>query len=185
MRHKTMWDTTTTGGDTATTVAPDPAFEGLSFGNDAGCADDYPGRVDTISAVDEFTVEFKLCQPHPAFLAQMAFLVFGIQPEEHLAATSGAPLDNPIGTGPYSLQEWVRGDSVIFARNDAYYGQVAPHAIAVLNWATDSSGRLVALQSGNSYGMTFPGREDYATIEGDDNLLIEGADSVGRTLPRN
>jgi len=171
-------DTTTTAGGTATTaapnvtVAPDPSFEGISFGNDAGCADDYAGRVDTISAVDEFTVEFKLCQPHPAFLAQMAFLVFGIQPEEHLAATGGAPLDNPIGTGPYSLQEWVRGDSVIFARNDAYYGQVAPHATAVLNWATESSGRLVELQSGNSFGMTFPGPEDYATIDGDDNLTL-------------
>jgi peptide/nickel transport system substrate-binding protein len=155
----------------ATTVAPDPAFEGLAFGNDAGCTDDYAGRVDTITAVDEFTVQFELCQPHPAFLASIAFLVFGIQPEEHLAATGGAPLDNPIGTGPYSLQEWVRGDSVIFARNDAYYGQVAPHETAVLNWATESSGRLVELQSGNSYGMTFPGQEDFDTIQGDDNLV--------------
>jgi peptide/nickel transport system substrate-binding protein len=155
----------------ATTVAPDPAFEGLAFGNDAGCTDDYAGRVDTITAVDEFTVQFELCQPHPAFLASIAFLVFGIQPEEHLAATDGAPLDNPIGTGPYSLQEWVRGDSVIFARNDAYYGQVAPHETAVLNWATESSGRLVELQSDNSYGMTFPGQEDFDTIQDDDNLV--------------
>jgi peptide/nickel transport system substrate-binding protein len=178
--------TTTSGGSTettvasggtdttaapATTVAPDPAFEGLAFGNEAGCTDDYAGRVDTITAVDEFTVQFELCQPHPAFLASIAFLVFGIQPEEHLAATDGAPLDNPIGTGPYSLQEWVRGDSVIFARNDDYYGQVAPHETAVLNWATESSGRLVELQSGNSYGMTFPGQEDFDTIQDDDNLV--------------
>ena len=47
--------------------------------------------------------------------------VFGIQPEEHLEATSGAPIDNPVGTGPYALDEWVRGDSVVYARNDAYY----------------------------------------------------------------
>jgi peptide/nickel transport system substrate-binding protein len=156
----------------ATTVAPDPAFEGLAFGNEAGCAEDYTGRVDTISALDEFTVEFSLCQPHGAFLEQIAFLVFGVQPEEHLVATGGAPIDNPVGTGPYSLQEWVRGDSVIYTRNDAYYGEVAPHETAVLNWATESSGRLVELQSGNSYGMTFPGPEDFATIEGDDNLTL-------------
>ncbi|MCL1595413.1 MAG: ABC transporter substrate-binding protein [Actinomycetia bacterium] len=157
---------------TAVTVAPDPGFAGRSFGNEAGCAEDYAGRVDKITAVDEFTVQFDLCQPHPAFLAQVAFLVFGIQPEEHLEATGGAPLDNPIGTGPYALQEWVRGDSVIFTRNDDYYGQVAPHETAVLNWATESSGRLVELQSGTSFGMTFPGPEDFATIEGDANLTL-------------
>jgi ABC-type transport system substrate-binding protein len=170
--------TEASGGSTDTTVAPDvtvapdPEFPGKSFGNEAGCAADYTGRVDTITALDEFTVEFQLCQPHGAFLEQIAFLVFGIQPEEHLEATGGAPIDDPVGTGPYSLQEWVRGDSVIFTRNDAYYGQVAPHQTAVLNWATESSGRLVELQSGNSYGMTFPGTEDFATIEADDNLTL-------------
>ncbi len=190
MRRKTTWlvlvlafalvvaacsgsssDTTTTAASVGTTEAT-VAFEGLSFGNEAGCADDYKGRVDKITAVDEFTVQFDLCQPHPAFLAQVAFLVFGIQPQEHLEATGGAPLDNPIGTGPYALQEWVRGDSVIFTRNDAYYGQVAPHQTAVLNWATESSGRLVELQSGNSFGMTFPGPEDFATIADDANLTL-------------
>ena len=173
-------ETTTTAAETDTTEptettateAPDPGFQGKSVANEAGCAEDYSGRVDKITAVDEFTVQFDLCQPHPAFLEQIAFDVFGIQPEEHLEATGGAPLDNPIGTGPYSLQEWVRGDSVIYTRNDAYYGDVAPHATAVLNWATESSGRLLELQSGDSFGMTFPGPEDYATIEGDPNLVL-------------
>jgi ABC-type transport system substrate-binding protein len=167
-------DTTTTtaaGGTdtTATTVAPDPSFVGdiLDAG---GC--DYGGRVNTIEAVDEFTVEFTLCGPHPAFLAQIAFGVFGIQPKAHLEATGGAPLDNPIGTGPYSLKEWVRGDSIVYARNDDYYGTKPTHSTAVLKWATESSGRLIELQSGEADGMTFPGPEDYATINGDADLTL-------------
>jgi ABC-type transport system substrate-binding protein len=167
-------DTTTTAGGTDTTSppvtnAPDPAFVGEVL-DAGGC--DYGGRVNTIEATDEFTVEFTLCGPHPAFLAQIAFGVFGIQPAEHLEATGGAPLDNPIGTGPYSLQEWVRGDSVVYARNDAYYGTKPAHSTFVLKWATESSGRLIELQSGNADGMTFPGPEDYATIEGDANLTL-------------
>ena len=171
-----------TGDTTATTQAPDTtdttqasdttaaATTDLAILDAGGC--DYGGRVDTIKALDELTVEFTLCGPHPAFLAQIAFGVFGIQPAEHLEATGGAPLDNPVGTGPYSLQEWVRGDSVVYARNDAYYGQVAPHQTAVLKWATESAGRLIELQSGNADGMTFPSPEDFATIEGDDNLVL-------------
>ncbi len=166
-------DTTTTATPTETTTtttrAPDPGFEGAIL-DAGGC--DYGGRVNTIEAVDEFTVEFTLCGPHPAFLAQIAFGVFGIQPAEHLEATGGAPLDNPIGTGPYALKEWVRGDSVVYTRNDDYYGQKAPHTTAVLKWSTESAGRLIELQSGNADGMSFPGNEDIATIEGDPNLVL-------------
>ncbi len=164
--------TDTTAATTTTTRAPDPGFEGKVL-DSGGCdTDGYTGRVDTITAVDEFTVEFVLCNPHPAFLAQIAFGVFGIQPEEHLEATGGAPLDNPVGTGPYALEQWNRGDSVVFTRNDAYYGTMPTHETAVLKWSTESAGRLLELQSGTADGMTFPGSEDYATIEGDPNLQL-------------
>ncbi len=162
-------DTTTTTAAATTTAAPDPGFEGLVL-DAGGC--EYGGRVESITAVDEFTVVFDLCGAHPAFLAQIAFGVFGIQSEENLEATGGAPLDNPVGTGPYSLVEWVKGDSVVYARFDDYYGTKAPHQTAVLKWVTDSAGRLLELQSGNADGMTFPGPEDYATIEGDPDLVL-------------
>ncbi len=148
---------------------PSGEFEGRVL-DAGGC--DYGGRVNTITAVDPLTVEFVLCGPHPAFLAQMAFIVFGIQPEEHLEATGGSPLDNPVGTGPYSLREWIRGDSVVYDRFDDYYGTVAPHETMVLKWATESAGRLLELQAGTGDGMTFPGPEDYATIENDDSLVL-------------
>ncbi len=157
-----------------TTAAPTTTeammeFEGKVL-DAGGC--DYGGRVEKISALDQYTVEFDLCGPHPAFLAQIAFGVFGIQPEEHLEATGGAPLDNPVGTGPYSLEEWVRGDSVVFKRFDDYYGQKPAHETLVLRWATESAGRLLELQAGAVDGITFPGTEDLATIEADPDLVL-------------
>ncbi len=165
-------ETTTTvaaSPDTTQPAEPSPDFMGAVL-DAGGC--DYGGKVNTITAVDELTVQFELCSPDPAFLAKLAFGVFGIQPSEHLEATGGAPLDNPIGTGPYALQEWVRGDSVIFSRNDAYYGDLAPSQTAVLRWATESAGRLLELQSLQVDGITFPGTEDLATIEADPNLVL-------------
>ncbi len=175
---------TTTGGETTTTAAPSPDFEGLVLDSQVGCGGElgyndaegnpatYAGRVNTITAVDEFTVEFALCGPHPAFLAQIAFGVFGIQPEEHLEATGGAPLNNPIGTGPYVLTEWVQGDSVNYERFEDYYGTPAAAQTFVLKWATESAGRLVEMQAGTADGMTFPGTEDLAGIEADPNLTL-------------
>ncbi len=167
-------ETTADAGTTETTappetVAPDPAFVG-SVIDAGGC--EYGGRVESITALDEFTVEFDLCGSHPAFLAQIAFGVFGIQPEEHLAATGGSPLDNPVGTGPYVLDEWVRGDSVNYSRFDDYYGPQPTHSTLVLKWATESAGRLLELNSGTVDGITFPGTEDLAGIEADPNLTL-------------
>ena len=171
---------TTAAGETPTTAAPMQTttsvaarvgYEGLAL-DSGGCEiGDYEGRVSTITALDEHTVEFALCGPHPAFLAQIAFGVFGIQPAEHLEATGGAPLDNPIGTGPYVLKEWVRGDSVVYERFDDYYGQVAPHQTLVLRWATESAGRLLELQT-QADGVTLSNTDDLAGIEGDPNLTL-------------
>ncbi len=163
-------DTTAPPDDTPdTTAPPDDGFVGRVL-DAGGC--DYGGRVNTITALDAQTVEFALCGPHPAFLAQMAFIVFGIQPEEHLEATGGAPLDNPIGTGPYALREWIRGDSVVYDRFDDYYGQAAPSETFVLKWATESAARLLELQADTADGMTFPAPDDYETIENDPNLVL-------------
>jgi hypothetical protein len=175
--------TTAAPAEETTTAAPSADFAGKAIesggcGRELGWNDDdgnpvtYGGRVDTITAVDEFTVEFKLCGPHPAFLAQIAFGVFGIQAEEHLEATGGAPLDKPVGTGPYVLDEWVRGDSVNYSRFDDYYGDKPAHSKLVLKWATESAGRLLELQSGTVDGITFPGTEDLAVIESDPNLTL-------------
>ena len=159
--------TTTTAGPT-TTQAPDPGFAGDVL--EGPC--EGTQKIKKISAVDEFTVQFDLCAIDPAFLAKLAFLVHGIQPKEHLEATGGAPLRNPVGTGPYSLVEWVAGDSVVYERFDDYYGTVAPHQTAVLRWATEGAQRLLELQSGNVDGITFPSTDDYPVIEGDPNLTL-------------
>jgi ABC-type transport system substrate-binding protein len=161
--------TTTAAEETTTTRPPDPAFEGKVL-DAGGC--DYGGSINTLTAVDEFTVEFNLCKPNPAFEAQIAFGVFGIQPEEHLEATGGAPLDNPIGTGPYALDAWNRGESIVLARNDAYYGTKPTHSQAIFTWATESAGRLLEVQSGTADGMTFPSKEDFPTVEADENLVL-------------
>ena len=83
--------TTTTAGPT-TTVAPDPGFEGAIL-DSGGC--DYGGKINTVTAMDEFTVQFDLCSPDPAFLAKLAFSVLrhpaGRAPGSHRWRTPAQP----------------------------------------------------------------------------------------------
>jgi ABC-type transport system substrate-binding protein len=148
------------------------AFEPMSVASEAGC--DYSGKIESVVAVDEFTVQFNLCKPDPAFLAKAAFTPFAIQPSEWIEETGGTGelLEHPIGTGPYMIEEWVRGDSVIYARFEDYWGEPAIAQQAVLRWATEGAARLLELQSGNVDMITNVSPDDYETVLGDDTLQL-------------
>ncbi|NTW12990.1 MAG: peptide ABC transporter substrate-binding protein, partial [Anaerolineales bacterium] len=146
-----------------------PAFEGMSV---AAPNCDYGGEIKSIEAVDEFTVKISLCVPDPAFPSKIAFSSFAVQPKEHLEATNGAPLENPIGTGPYKVESWERGNQLVFTRFDEYWGDPAMSQTLVFRWGTESAQRLLELQSGTVDGIDNPGPDDFATIEGDANLQL-------------
>jgi len=163
----TAGETTTTQATTTTTRAPDPEFAGTSV-SAATC--DYGGKVAKIEATDEFTVQFTMCSPVPAFPQIAAFTPFGVQPEEHIAATGGAPLEDPIGTGPWALETWQRGDSIVFARNDSYWGEPAPYETLVFRWATEGAARLLELKSGTVDQITNLAPDDFETVKSDGSL---------------
>jgi ABC-type transport system substrate-binding protein len=133
---------------------------------------EYGGEVKSIQAVDEFTVKFNLCVPDPAFPSKIAFTSFAIQPAEHLEATEGRPLENPIGTGPYMVESWERGNQLVFTRFDDYWGDPAMNQTLVFRWGTESAQRLLELQSGTVDGIDNVGPDDFETVEGDSNLQL-------------
>jgi ABC-type transport system substrate-binding protein len=154
-----------------TEPAEEPA-EGMMSVAAENC--DYGGKILSIEAVDELTVVFNLCRPDPAFLAKVAFTPFGIQPAEWIAETGGTGelLEHPIGTGPYMLQEWVRGDSIVYQRFEDYWGEPAIEETAVLRWATEGAARLVELQAGTVDMITNVSPGDYEAVESDPNLQL-------------
>lgn len=135
---------------------------------------DYGGKILSVEAVDELTVQFNMCKPVPAFPAIIAFTPFGVQPAEHFAATGGgdAILRNPIGTGPFVFSEWVAGESVTFTRNENYWGEQAPFQNLVFRWSTEGAARLLELQSGTVDQITNLSPDDFETVKNDPNLTF-------------
>ncbi len=157
-------------------VAEEPAEEEMAFEPDildAGSCD-YGGKVLSVAALDELTVQITLCKVDPAFVAKLAFNPIGVQPKEYLEATGGTGdlLRHPIGTGPYMIEEWVQGDQVIYKRFDDYWGEPAASETAVLRWATEPAARLVELQAGNVDYITSVGTDDLEAIEADPDLTL-------------
>jgi peptide/nickel transport system substrate-binding protein len=146
--------------------------EGPAVVSQDGC--EYGGKIESIVALDDYTVAFNLCRPDPAFLAKAGFTVFGIQPSEHIEATGGGGdlLENPIGTGAYQLDSWNRGDSIIMSKFEDYWDEPAIADTLVFRWAPESASRILELQSGAADYVTNLAADDFATIEADPNLEL-------------
>jgi len=113
--------------------------------------------------------------PDPAFPSKVAFSALNIHPSEYLEATGGGGaelVENPIGTGPYMMDEWRRGDQLILKRNDNYWGEPAKAATLIFRWSSESAQRLLELQSGQVDGIDNPGPDDFDVIRNDPNLTL-------------
>ena len=146
-------------------VAPDCKY---------GSADN-PAELKSIEATDANTVVMTLCHPDPAFPDKVAFISFGISSKDSLTKAGGDTLklaEKPNATGPYMLQEWVRGDHITFTANPNYWGAKAKAKTVILRWSKEAAQRLLELQSGTVDGIDNVAPEDIATIRKDANLKL-------------
>jgi peptide/nickel transport system substrate-binding protein len=136
---------------------------------------DYGGNFKTIEALDESTVKFTLCTPDVAFPAKVAFSSFAINDADYLESTGGggALVEQPNGTGRYKFKEWRRGDSIIFEKNEDYWGDKAIAQNLIFRWSAESAQRLVELQAGTVDGIDNPGPDDFSVIEEDPALQLQ------------
>ena len=164
-------------GQTAAKPYKEQAYAPLSV---AAPNCDYGGIVKEIKSLDALTVEFDLCVPDPAFLPKVAFSVFSVQPKEYIeyAMMDGKILEKPVGTGPYSIETWARGDSITFKRNDNYWGEKAKTKTLVFKWAAEGAARLLELQSGTVDGIDNPTPDDFDKIKADANLQLKDREAL-------
>jgi peptide/nickel transport system substrate-binding protein len=158
---------------------PIATFDGTSLSVPAEeCNGAYVGLIQSMVATDDNTVTFTLCRPDPAFLEKMGFSVFSIYPSEWVEATTGGTtrtsegLEKPIGTGPYMVSEWKRGESITFVKNPNYWGEPAKSDTLVFRWSSESAARLLELQSGTVDGIDNVGPAEFDTVRSDPALAL-------------
>jgi ABC-type transport system substrate-binding protein len=167
------------GGASEAPASQEP-FSPSAYPADGPADCTYGGEFAQISATEERTVVFDLCYPDPAFLSKIAFTSFAIQDagvlEDNMA--NHLILAKPIGTGPYELREWQRGIQLVFDKNPDYWGENVGADELVFQWTTESAARLLALQAGTVDAIDNPAPNDFATIEGDANLVLKPREAL-------
>ena len=95
---------------------------------------------------DDYTVTVTLKSPNAAFLYNMARQGSVIYPREAVDTLKSAP----VGTGPFTVAEWARGDRIVLARNPDYHVKGLPKLDRVTyRFIPDSNAALAALKAGD------------------------------------
>ncbi|MCL1039205.1 ABC transporter substrate-binding protein [Shewanella submarina] len=95
-----------------------------------------------VEVIDPLHLIFHLKRPDVTFIEPLTTL--GIVPSDRYAKGYGA---NPIGSGPYKLVRWDRGQQLVVERNPLYAGQRPEFDRLVLLFGNDDS-RFTQLQAG-------------------------------------
>ena len=127
--------------------------------------------VEGIKALDDKTVEFTLVQGDSQFEYALAHDAFSIMPKHAFTAESYYTIpddpywSNPIGTGPYCIDETHFPDYVTLKTYDGYYG-AAPGIPAIrIQYYTDSESIYAAVMNGEVDTFTVTSMADAENIK--------------------
>ena len=115
---------------------------------------DWYANVQDVEAIDPRTVVFKLKRPQPSLLAMLASGFTPIFPA-HVPPT--AYRTGCIGTGPFKLKEWRRGEFVEYVRNPDYFVTGRPYLDGLRYLIIADRGTATAALQLARVDVAFPG----------------------------
>jgi peptide/nickel transport system substrate-binding protein len=115
-------------------------------------------NLNSVKVLDPYTVEIHLTQPYAAFLATMATVTASIVDPKVVDAHGGVVANstnawmdsNAVGTSPFYLSEWVKGDHLTLAKNPYYWGTPVALEKVIVYYKTSVQTRLLDLKSGTA-----------------------------------
>lgn len=120
------------------------------------------GFYDHAEAVEDHVVEVHLTAPLATFLSSISQSYFGLQSSTALKnRTDEENCTEPIGSGPFTVAEWKRGEYIEFQRNDDYDWapdnalHQGPAYLDALRWniIPDNTSRYGSLLSGETHAI--------------------------------
>ena len=129
--------------------------------------------VDRVEVVDEYTVRFVLKYPFAPFPSLAAFMLLApVSPKaENLS-------QNPVGTGPFKLESWVKGQEVVLVANDEYWrGRPALDKV-IIRIYKDPSALRIALETGEIDMALGIQPSDIPALQKNPNLKMVSVDGL-------
>lgn len=128
-------------------------------------------------SLDEHTVVFKLKKPQSTFVTTL--ITLGIVPK-HLYGPQYST--QPVGSGPFKLVQWDKGQQVIVEANPDYYGE-KPYFKQLTFLFLGEDAAFAAAKSGKADVVYIPSAFSKQTVAGMRLLDVKSVDNRGISFP--
>ena len=127
-----------------------------------------------IATPDDSTVVMTLSQPWAPFLSDIAMFNSSIMSEAFVKKIGEDKLvEQTLGTGPFVLSEWKKGEYITLKKNDKYWDKGLPYLDQLkITVVPDDNNRILQLQGGEIDGMYDVPLNRVGDLEKDDKLTV-------------
>ena len=104
--------------------------------------------VEEVTVMDDQTISFRLAEPNVAFLEYMTMAVLPSHLLEGEDMQESDFFRHPVGTGPYKLERWDVGQSIVLTKNEDYYLGAPNIDTVIFKIVADDNAQAMQLESG-------------------------------------
>lgn len=133
-------------------------------------------QIDYVEVIDDSTVRIVLNTPSTTILNNLAFCGTSIMSEDWCNANADSFKHN--GTGPYTFREWNSGESIIFDRNEEYWGDAGAMKTLKFVVMTEGNSRTIALETGEVDVNAVPAAIDLDRFESASDIGVYSVPST-------
>lgn len=151
----------------------------LEYAKSLPAATLYTASMETIEAVDTYTVRITTTEPYAGLLYDLAYYYNFIVPKSLIDAGNDFNA-NPIGTGPYQLKEWNYGNTISLERFDDYFDtdHTAKIKNLVFSIVPEGTSRTIALKSGDVDFVWEVNSADIESLQSNSEVTVAEVPSV-------
>lgn len=130
--------------------------------------------IESVTAPSPSTVVIETKDPAPALVSELAVPAAGIVPDDYAGMSEGEFAQDPIGTGPFKLDSWARGQALTLGRNPHYWQRNRPYLDQVVFKGVPEAGsRIAQLRSGALDAIQEPPMSQIAELERSPGVKVE------------
>ena len=126
--------------------------------------------------IDDHTIVMKLDKPFTPMLNNLAMFSASILPSKLVEAQGAAFFEHPIGSGPFVLKNWSRGQSQDFVKNAFYWEKGKPSIDgARIEIVPEDNSRVLKLKAGELDAIVGIPFNQADTLQSDPNINVKVA----------
>ena len=103
-----------------------------------------------LTVIDDHTFTIKTEQPYAPGLYMLGYYLPIVPPKYVQEVGDEKYNTDPVGSGPYRLKKWARGDEIVLEAFDKYYGPKPAYKTVIFKANPEEASRIAALETGEA-----------------------------------